>query len=478
MNRSIRRLYVAVIVGFGLLAGFLGWWQVVAAGNLKDRQGNPFVAEQQRRIDRGRIISADGQVLARSVAQTVGGQKRYTRAYPQGDLAPHVVGYATPQLGTTGIESSFNEFLAGDYGAGPLLRRLNLADQRGADVYLTLDTRVQRAAVDALAGRAGAVVALQPRTGRVLAMASGPTFNLNDVATDFAEIRRQAGSPLLSRPTQSRQPPGSTFKVVTSAAALAGGDFTPASRFVDTGSFATPGGPITNFGQRRFGPHNFEFALTNSINTTFANVGTTIGSERIGAMMTNLGFGASPDVPDLPSGMLIASGRFRGGELLPNDERGIDAARVAIGQERLAATPLQMATVAAAIADGGTVRRPFLVNRVRDRDGDVVREGRPKKVGEAMSTDVAAALSAMMRSVVREGTGTAAALAGLEVAGKTGTAESGVAGRNQAWFIGFAPADNPVVAVAVLIENTSGTGGRDAAPVAGKVIRAAIEAAG
>ena len=476
MNRSIRHLYLAVVCGFALLAGFLGWWQVLAADNLEAKRGNPYVAEKERRIDRGRIISADGQVLAASRAVNVRGEKVYRRIYPQGDLAPHVVGYASPALGRTGIEASYNRYLAGSYGTEPLLRRLNLTDKRGADVQLTLDTRVQRAAVDALAGRAGAVVAVNPRTGAVLAMASSPTFDLGDVATDFAAIRRRSGSSLLARPTQSRQPPGSTFKVVTTTSALESGEFTPQSRFVDTGSFDTPGGPITNFGGKRWGPHDLEFALTNSINTTFASIGQTLGPDRLGRTMDAYGFGRDSVMRDLPGEMLVPSGRFDRGRLLPNDENGIDAARVAIGQEKLAVTPLQMALVASTIANGGALRPPYLVSRVRDRGGDTVREGRPGPAAQVTTPDVAAAVSAMMRSVVREGTGTAAALAGLEVAGKTGTAESGVPGRNQAWFIGFAPANDPVVAVAVLVEDTSGTGGREAAPIAAKVMRAAIEA--
>ncbi len=477
MNRSIRHLYLAIVVGFGLLAGFLGWWQVVAAGELESRGDNPYVAEKERRTDRGPIISIDGVLLARSVPSRFQGQKVFRRVYPQGALAPHLIGYASPELGQTGIEASFNRFLAGSYGAEPLLERLNLDEKKGASVQVTLDTRVQRVAVDALAGRRGAVVALDPRTGATLAFASAPTFNLNDVATRFAAITRQAGSPLVARPTQSRQPPGSTFKVVTATAALASGEFTPQSSFRDTGRLIVNGQAITNFGGAVYGRHTLETALTKSINTTFARIGQELGSDRLGETMDAFGFGQDPDVPDLPDAMLIPSGRFDGGNLLPNDERGIDTARVAIGQERLAATPLQMALVASAVAGGGRLMRPYMVARVRDRGGDVVREARPEKMDDVTTPDVAAAVSAMMRSVVDEGTGTAAALSGLEVAGKTGTAESGAAGRNQAWFIGFAPAAAPVVAVAVLIEDTSGTGGREAAPVAGAVMRAAVEVA-
>jgi peptidoglycan glycosyltransferase len=306
-------------------------------------------------------------------------------------------------------------------------------------------------------------------------MASAPTFNLNDVATNFAAVRNRPGAPLLSRPTQSRQPPGSAFKVVTATSALESGNYTATTPFVDTGRFVVNGQAITNFAGHKYGANTLESALTKSINTTFARIGQDLGPERLGATMTAFGFGQDPLLRDLPSGIVVPSGRFRNGVLLPNGEQNMDTPRVAIGQERLAATPLQMALVAGAIGNGGLLRRPFLMRQVRDRGGDVVREGTPETVRQVCPPDVASALSAMMRSVVREGTGTAAALTGLEVAGKTGTAESGAAGRNQAWFIGFAPATNPVVAVAVLIEDTTGTGGAVSAPIAGRVMRAAIQ---
>ncbi len=475
MNRSIRRMYWAVVIGFGLIAAFLGWWQVVAAENLKDRRGNPLTAEREQRVDRGQIFTADGVVLASTRKVRIQGKPGFRRVYPNGGLAPHVVGYATPELGNSGIESTFNQYLAGNYGTASIAERFNLDEKQGANVQLTIDSRVQRAAVDALAGQTGAVVALDPRTNAVLAMTSGPTFTLADVATNFAKIRSAPGSPLLNRATQSRQPPGSTFKTVTAATALTSEQYTPESRFTDTGSFVGSGRPITNFGGARFGAHDLTFALTKSVNTTFARIGQDLGADQLGETMTALGFGEKPDVPDLPENALVASGRFSGTSPLPNAEPGIDAARVAIGQEQLLATPLQMAMVAATIGNDGRLRRPYLVSRVVDRRKDVVREGNPDVVRQAISADVAAEVSDMMRSVVSEGTGTAAALTGLEVAGKTGTAEGAAGGRNQAWFIGFAPADNPVVAVAVLVENTTSTGGGVAAPIAGKVMRAAVE---
>jgi penicillin-binding protein A len=479
VNRSLRRLYLATAACFGLLILMLGYWQVVAADGLNEREGNPYRAQRELLIDRGRIVSADGVVLATTRARRVKGQKVFARVYPRGTVAPHVVGYASPNQGKTGLESTYNRFLSGSYGTEPLLQRLNLKEKRGANVHITLDTRVQRAAIEGLAGRVGAVVALDPRTGAVLAMASLPGFDLAQVLTDFASVRSGAGSPLVNRATAGRYAPGSTFKVVTATAALESTLYTPTSTFNDTGVFRTAGPPIRNFGGRKFGNHTLTTALTRSINTTFASIGQSLGSVRLGETMTDFGFGSKPTI-DLPGNEVLPSGRFRDGSLLPNGEGGVDAARVAIGQERLGVTPLQMAMVASTVAAGGVVRQPYLMRRILDRGGSPVREAEPQEVGRVADAGVMADVTAMMRRVVEEGTGTAAALStsGVAVAGKTGTAETGAEGRNNAWFIGFAPAADPRVAVAVVIEGTPLTGGVAAAPVAAQVMRAAIDAGG
>ena len=474
MDRSLRNLYIALTAGFVALALLLGYWQVVAAGSLQDRAGNPQTIQRERLVDRGRILSADGKVLAASRARRVRGQQVFERIYPQDELTAHPVGYTSEREGKTGLESTWNRFLSGSYGTEPLLQRLNLREKRGADVHTHLDSRVQQVAVDALAGQRGAVVALDPRTGGVVAMASAPTFDPNEVARDFAAIRDRPDAPLLNRASGGTYPPGSTFKVVTATAALESGLYNPGSRFDDTGSFRNTGGAITNFGRRVFGQHTLRQALTNSINTTFARIVVTLGAARLGATMSAYGFGERPPV-DLPAGEVAVSGRRRDGSLLPNDQPGEDVARLAIGQERLEATPLQMAMVAAAIANEGTVLAPQLMSRITDRGGSNVREQRPEEIGQAASATTARRLTEMMRGVVDEGTGTAAALTGLSVAGKTGTAETGDTGRNQAWFIGFAPAENPEIAVAVVIEDTAGTGGGVAAPVAGAVMQAAVD---
>jgi penicillin-binding protein A len=476
VNRSIRRLYAVLAGGFGLLVLMLGWWQVVAADGLRDRPGNLQTQQQERLIDRGRIVSADGQVLADTVPRQVDGQRVYARRYPRGSLAAHAVGYTSDSRGKTGLEDTYNRYLSGSFGTEPLLQRFNLREKRGANLHVSIDTRVQRVAEEELAGQRGAVVALDPRTGAVLALASSPTFSLQQAITDFPSIPTEGG-PLLDRATAGRYPPGSTFKVVTAASALSSGVFEPGSSFDDQGSYDTPGGPIRNFGNQTSGRHDLTTALTRSINTTFARIGDELGSSTLGATMTAFGFGERPPI-DLPDGEVTASGRRDGDALLPNEEANADTARIAIGQERLTVTPLQMAMVSATVANGGVLMAPQLMQRIVDRGGQEVRRATPQEMERVIAADDAADLTAMMERVVQEGTGTAAALstAGVTVAGKTGTAETDDADRNQAWFIGFAPSQDPRVAVAVVIEDTTSTGGQAAAQVVAGVMRAAIEA--
>lgn len=474
MNRSLRRLYLVMASGFVGLMLMLGYWQVVAAPDLNDEPDNPQALQRDRQVDRGRIVSADGKVLAASRAVRVRGQRIFERVYPQGSLAAQTIGYSTPEQGKTGLEASWNRWLAGSYGTQPLLQRLNLREKRGATVETHLDTRVQEAAQTALGDRAGAVVALEPSTGAVLAMASSPTFDLRDVQTNFAEVADRSGAPLLNRATQGRYPPGSSFKVVTATAALESGLYSPGSRFDDNGRFVVNGQPIRNFGGAEFGNHTLEQALENSINTTFARIGEALGPRDLGGTMTAYGFGERPPI-DLPENEVTPSGRYQDGELRPSDEQGEDVARIAIGQERLEVTPLQMAMVAAGVANDGTVMAPQIGARALDRGGSVVRQLDPVEIGQPASPAVAAELTEMMELVVESGTGTATAIDGVRVAGKTGTAETGRPENNEAWFIGFAPADDPQVAVAVVLEDTPETGGEVAAPIARTVMQTALD---
>jgi peptidoglycan glycosyltransferase len=295
-----------------------------------------------------------------------------------------------------------------------------------------------------------------------------PGYDPNEIPRRFGDLRRAPGSPLLDRAVQSGYPPGSTMKVVTASAALDTGEYTPTSVVSGRSPKRIGGVPLNNFGNEDFGPITLTTALTNSVNTVWAEVGQKLGKGTMFEYMRRYGFDRKPLI-DLPEDELRASGvRGRNGRLLrPSD--AIDIGRVAIGQERLQVTPLQMALVAAGVANGGSLMRPHLVERVMDRDGRTVRRIKPSEQNRVMKEGTAAQLASMMSNVVREGTGTAAALQGIEVGGKTGTAEVGNT-INQAWFIGFAPLDNPRVAVAVTVERTTGQGGTVAAPIAKSVM--------
>lgn len=478
MNRSIIRLYWVLAGGFVLLAGVLSYWQVFHASAINNRPGNPQTIQRSLLNPRGAILASDGTPLAVSTSTNEAGQNVYHRTYPNGTLAPQTVGYSTVRQGMTALEESQNGYLSGDYGTDSLLVRLGLRAKRGANVHTTLIPAAQEVANQMLAGKRGAVVALDPATGAVQVMASSPGFNLNDVANNFPSILAEPGGPLVNRAVQEGYPPGSTFKVITTVAALESGLFTPESEFDDTGTVVASGTPLHNFDNEVFGPNTLTQALTNSIDTTFAKVGMTLGAARLAATMAAFGFGRAPTV-DLPPGMVVPSGRSSTGSLsaaslLPNDQTGEDVARIAIGQEKLLVTPLQMAMTAAGIANDGAIMTPYLVQRVTAPDGSVVMTHHVTKFSQATTPAIAAEVNIMMRDVVKEGTGTAAALAGLSVAGKTGTAQTSIAGLSDVSFIGFAPAQAPKVAVAVVVEDSPSTGGLVAAPIARAVMKTII----
>ncbi|MBA2262725.1 MAG: penicillin-binding protein 2, partial [Solirubrobacterales bacterium] len=310
-------------------------------------------------------------------------------------------------------------------------------------------------------------------TGKVRVMASTPGYD--PAALDDAETFRrlstdEENSPLLNRATQSAYPPGSTFKVVTAAAALDSGEFTPESTVDGRSGIDISGVPLANFGGQDFGPITLTTALTNSVNTVWAQVAERLGAATMDEYMRRFGLYEDPEI-DYPDGQLVPSGVYRDGELVPADG-DVDIGRVAIGQGDLLTTPLQMAMVAATVANGGERMQPQLTDRIVDRDGRTVEDIEPERATRVMSAESAAQLTEMMGNVVREGTGTAAALQGIDVAGKTGTAEINLQDLNQPWFIGFAPQGSPDVAVAVTVERVQGgTGGAIAAPIAADVMR-------
>jgi peptidoglycan glycosyltransferase len=353
----------------------------------------------------------------------------------------------------------------------------------GNDLVTTLDLDAQQAAVQGLDGKCGAAVALEPATGRVLALASSPSFNPNLVETDFDSIEAitapcTPAAPLLDRATAGRFVPGSTFKVVTAAAALDTGRFTPESEFDDPGYCTLFGQRVFNFSDQGtpsgFGRVTLAQALENSINSVFCNIGKKLGADVVLEYAKRFGFYERPPI-ELPSEEVLISGLYRNGRLYdPESESEVDPGRLAFGQERLVVTPLQMALVAAGVANRGVVMEPKLVERIVSPDGKVIQGFEAQEWKTAIEPSTAADLTAMMVQAVESGTGVAAQIPGISVAGKTGTAETGVAGRNNTWFIAFAPAERPEVAVAVALTDQAGTGGATAAPIARAIMEAAL----
>jgi peptidoglycan glycosyltransferase len=477
MNTQIVKLFGFLVVLYALLFGFTSYWSVFDADSLEANIANkrPLLEEQQ--IDRGDILAADGSVIARSVPRGEGDDKVFVRRYPEGSLYGNPIGYSFVQQGQVGFELEHNDELVGEKTEFlTVLDELQGHAQVGNKVQSALDPDAQRAAVEGLGGQRGAVVAIVPSTGEVRAMVSIPEYDPNDVPEDLARLNTEQSAPLFNRATQAGYQPGSTMKVVTATAAIDSGEYTPDDTVSGRSPKEISGVPLQNAGGEQFGDIPLTEALTNSVNTVWAEVGEKLGKDTMYKYMERFGFDQKPRL-DYPGFQLATSGVFEGNRLLTTDD-SIDIGRVAIGQERLNVTPLQMAEVAAAVANEGELMEPRLWSKVIDPDG---REEKldPQRQSRVMSEDTAATLNDMMQSVVAEGTGTAAALSGIDVAGKTGTAEIDIEGGvNQAWFIGFAPADDPEIAVAATVERTSGFGGTVAGPIAKAVMEAILQKEG
>jgi peptidoglycan glycosyltransferase len=486
LNRQITRVAVAALVLLAALILGTTYWQAWAASGLADRQDNSIQRVAQFSVKRGKIYAADRRtVLADNVKRKQAGLTLYFRRYPHAGLAAHIVGYSTQVRSRAGLEASENDFLTGSNSnlntvLDTTLDKLKGATVKGNDLVLTIQPRAQRIALEALVGRCGAAVALEPRTGRVLASVSSPTYDPNQIERAFNQAsRRKFGcAPLVNRATAGLYVPGSAFKVVTASAALDSGRFTPDSTFRDPGYCIEYGKPVYNFadqsGPEVFGSVDFTSALEHSINAVFCEIGKSLGARLILDYTKRFGFYSVPPL-ETPVNERAISGLYDKGRLFfPKNDFQVDPGRLAFGQERLQVTPLQMAMVAAAIANRGIVMRPYTVERVVSPDGSTVTRTKPDELGRAVSAQTASEVASMMEAVVRGGTGTAAQLPGISVAGKTGTAETGVSHVNTAWFICFAPVESPQVAVAVVLERQSGTGGTTAAPIAKAIMEALI----
>jgi penicillin-binding protein A len=472
VNRPIVRLYGLVVVLFAVLVGFTSRWTIFEASSLRENSLNRRGLLEQQRIDRGPILASDGTVLAHSRR---GAEGIYERSYPTGSLFGNTIGYYFTNRGASGLERFRSAALNGqsDTGLQAILDQLQGHKPTGEKVLTTLDPKAQRVAVEALGEHKGAVVALEPRSGAVTVMASSPSYDPNDVRTSASYEKLahdSSGQPLVNRATQFGYAPGSTFKIVTATAAIDTGRYTSQSTVSGRDNIPVSGVKLQNDSNESFGMITLTEALAKSVNTVWAQVAERVGKATMARYMVRFGFDRKPQL-DYPATEMSASGESVGERIVPATSERVDVGRMGIGQDKLTVTPLQMAEVVSAVADRGTLMVPHITSRIVSSEGQTVMSVAPKVQSDVMKPSTAAAVTSMMEAVVNEGTGTSAQIPGVQVAGKTGTAET-LLGQtiNNVWFVAFAPASNPRVAIAVTLKGVPGEGATFAAPVARQVI--------
>ena len=483
MTKELRRLSIVMLVMFLALFASTSWIQVVQAESLAQNPRNTRALYDSYQVQRGSII-ASGAAIASSVPSD--DVYSWQRVYTDAPMWSQVTGWINPALGSaTGIELEMNQVLSGTAGSQFLARVDQIVTgqpQRGSNVKLSLDATVQKAAFDALGDQQGAVIAIEPATGRILAMVSSPTFDTNQLASHDASaanayydgLDADPKHPLFNRTIGGDlNPPGSTFKLVVASAALASGDYTPSSTLPNPASYTLPqsSSVVYNSTGGPCGPGDtvtIADALRLSCNIPFAELAVQLGDTAIRDEAEKYGFNASFELP------LVST---------PSSyPRGLDDAQTALtgfGQGQVTATPLQMAMVSAGIANRGIVMNPRMVDRVLAPDLSVQQTFESTEFGRALDEDLAQEMVAMMVANVSDGAASGARIDGVDVAGKTGTAENGDSEPFTLWFTGFAPADNPRVAVAVVVENgggrgQSGSGNTLAAPIAKQVMEAVV----
>lgn len=467
LNRNIKVLFGVFTILFFSLIIYLSYFQLYEREKLITSSYSVYnkrLIEQEKKILRGSILDRNGDVLAKSIISN-GVQ---IRQYTDGPAFAQVIGYSRRiyQQGSTGIENSYDRELLGMANTDPMtfLRETILGKgQIGDNVTLTLDKNLQDIAYKDLAGRKGAVVALDPKTGEVLAMVSSPSYDPNTLDKDWNAIMNSTDKVVFNRATQGLYPPGSIFKIITASAALTYKPDIYNKTFDCKGYTIVDGNRINDYNGVAHGVVDFKKAFYVSCNSAFINIGLDVGKGDL-EKMANM-FGLNDQIPlDIDT----AKNQFPSFPVLGGK---VELAEASIGQGKTLVTPLTMALMTSAVANNGIIMKPYLMRYVTEPiSGRVIEKTTPSQYLNPISKDTADKIKNLMIGVVKEGTGTAVQIPGITVAGKTGTAEN-PHGMPHAWFVGFAPADNPEIVVSVIVEN-GGLGGAVAAPIARDVIRA------
>lgn len=487
MNKTLRQLFTAVITLFVILGLSTSIITTVRANALNNDTRNSRALYHELGAQRGSILASDGTVLATSTPSN--DAFKYQRSYSNGPLYAPVTGYfSISQRADRGIESSYNSLLSGESDSlfwQRLKSVISGSDNKGATIETSINPALQETAYQALGDRSGALVAIEVKTGRILAMVSTPSYDPNALATHdskalqatYANLTSSDTSPLLNNATNQLFPPGSTFKTVVAAAALESGKYQLDTQIPAGASYTLPGTDtqLTNAVWQANGSNgtiSFEDALAYSSNTAFAQLGVALGQDAIAEQATKLGFGSSITIDSSNSSgtpMKATASEF------PTSLSDDRLALASIGQGDVLETPLQNAMIAAAIANGGKLMHPTLVDRVRSSDLSVLSETKPSAMSTAFSADTANSLTAMMKSVAAKGTPSVVP-DGISVAVKTGTAQIGQNNdANDGWVMGFAPADDPQIAVAVVVHDTADFGVTVAGPIFRSVIQEALK---
>lgn len=455
-HKRMIRVFTAMCTLFAVLIVYLSYFQVFTASTIKDSSYNKRLWIDEENILRGMILDRNGKILAYSEKT----EDSSVRHYNYGSLYSHIIGYSYREYGKAGLEAEYNNELLNliDSSTFKEIKKIIEPNSEGNSLKLTLDHGLQEMANSLLQGKKGAIVVMNPQTGEVYAMVSQPTFNSSTLREDWKNIVENPDSPFINRATNGLYAPGSTFKVVTALASLE----TPnvETKYDCSGSIKVDGYELRDYGGKAHGSVDLKEALVKSCNSYFAQMGLQVGKDKMGEVSEK--FMLNNKIPfDLP----VKNSSFPYKEGMGKT----DLAAASIGQGKVLVTPLNMALIASAIGNGGDMVKPILVKEVISSKGNVIKTNYTETLSIVTNGLVANELKDMMTEVVTRGTGTNASIKNIKVAGKTGTAEN-ASGKTHAWFIGFAPADNPKVAISVVLEEDGTTGGKTAAPIARKLM--------
>ena len=449
-NKRIIRVLIAISLLFLALVTYLLWFNLFRAKDVYTNSYNKRQWESEQQVQRGEIYSQDGVLLAET---EIDGDARI-RKYPKGRLYSHIIGYCSQVYGKTQLEMSHDDDLI---GKGTISLTLNEI-KHGNNLNLTINDELQEYAYEQLDGRDGAIVAMEPTTGQILAMVSLPDFNPETIEKDWPSMMEDENSPFLARATQGLYPPGSTYKIVTAAGVYDNGMTT--ETFDDEGLFKKDDVTVYNYNKESFGKLDIKTAFEVSSNYVFCTLGYEMGADAVKAEAEKFGVNKSFEF-DIP----VSQSQIQYKKMTD-----LDGALVSIGQGGLVMTPLHVAMMASAVANNGKMMKPYLVETVTTENGTVIGQTKPSVLYDSIGTACADYIEDMMIGVVEDGTGTGAQISGITVAGKTGTAENET-DKDHAWFVGYAPVENPTICVAVVLENAATSGGKSAVPIAKNIIR-------